>query len=143
MIEIVPTVDIADIINIRPKKHYDDIPWIGDVTQRMHKNACFSVKVDGKVVALMGPHLIWDGCVTLWAITSDDMAGHGIGITRAVKRFMEQGAAVYGAHRLQMFVEVGFEDAERWAQALGFEFEARLRQYGPNKKDYWIFRRLF
>ncbi len=39
-------------------------------------------------------------------------------------------------HRIQMDIDITYEENARFAKRLGFKFEGRMVQYGPNKQDY-------
>lgn len=48
-----------------------------------------------------------------------------------------------GLWRVQATVKVGWERALRFAEFMGFESEGVMRQYGPEKGDYFRVARLF
>jgi hypothetical protein len=52
-------------------------------------------------------------------------------ITRAARDCL---AKVKG--RIEMSVKYGFHTGERWAYMLGFDFEAKLKRYGPEGEDH-------
>ena len=42
-------------------------------------------------------------------------------------------------NRFQFLVDVKFNEGQRWAKALGFEYEATLKKYDQNGKDQFMY----
>jgi hypothetical protein len=42
-------------------------------------------------------------------------------------------------NRFQFLVDVDFNEGQRWAKALGFEYEATLKKYDEKGKDQFLY----
>lgn len=98
--------------------------------------------VDGKPAAVMGMNPLWPGVAEAWAVTSDRVRAAPIWFHREVRRLVAYCERTYQYHRVQITVPMGFPVGLRWAVMLGFEPESRLFQYGPDRQDHMMFRRL-
>lgn len=130
-----------DFQKIRPKAIFDSE---GVDLVRMADRAPAWTFVNGCTLLVIGGVSVHHaGVGTIWALTSDDMAGCGLALTKQLKRFIEDGARVMKLHRLSMTVKADYDQGLRWARLLGFTPEGILRQYGMDKTDYVQMVRLF
>ena len=76
---------------------------------------------------------------TAWAMLAHDAGRFFIAIHRAVKRGLDSCPA----RRIEMHVDVNFEEGHRWARLLGFQQEApRLRAWLPDGGDVSLYARV-
>lgn len=92
------------------------------------------------VTAFLGGRIILCGGIAVkapargecWALLSEHASHHMVWLHYAVKRFI----SMQPWKRLEATVEDGFEQGCRWVQLLGFEFEGKMRCYGPNGETH-------
>lgn len=98
----------------------------------MLNGECFSVLIDGKVVACVGVHEFHAGRAEGWALLAAQASSVLRPITRAVLGWIDQ--CPYG--RLEANVATDFEAGHRWARMLGFQVEGPARRrYAPDGGD--------
>lgn len=124
----------ADFEKIVPKKIFaSEIP---DVRQMPLRDPAWTVLDGSLVLGIFGVRTHFNGVGSLWGITSDAMMNYGPDLTKGLKKFLGDGARACEIHRLDLTVKADYAQGIRWAKVLGFEHEAVLRQYGPDKADY-------
>jgi hypothetical protein len=83
----------------------------------------------------------WSGRATAWAIFKDMPKTAWPAVVRKVA--YEMGLLLLqGIHRIEATVPVNYGAGCRLAQMLGFVAEARLKAYGPDRQDHFMFVRL-
>jgi hypothetical protein len=94
---------------------------------------------NGRVLICAGIFEIWPGRAEAWAILDQDCKKEFLLIHRAAKRFFD----ICSIKRIEATVDVNFNNAHRWALALGFKMEAsRMRAYHPNGTDCALYARV-
>lgn len=78
------------------------------------------------------------GTGVAWALLSNEAARHMLWLHRAVLRFIE----TQRLRRLEATVVEGFPAGCRWVELLGFEFEGRMRAYGPDGETHLRYARV-
>ena len=79
---------------------------------------------------------------TLLFCATPRFAEIGYGMTRWIKKSLFSRLDAAGIHRIEAVSHGDYVWAHRWLEALGFEREAVLRQYGGDRSDYLVFARL-
>lgn len=97
----------------------------------------------GNIGVIAGMQTPWNGVAEFWAITTPFLGLHPVGYTRTLRRLLDVQVKKLKLHRVSMTVRGDYAAGHRWAKALGFTDEATLREYGPDKSDYVLYRRLF
>lgn len=92
----------------------------------------------GEPLACAGLMDIWSGRAMAWSFISERAGPHMVGVTRAVKRFLDLKAP----RRTEMYVDAGFEAGYRWAELLGFEREGYLKSFDADGRDQVLFARI-
>lgn len=96
----------------------------------------------GQMAYSFGPVMLHPGVVELWMLSTYHVERMPISLTKASIRYCNHIARDMQLHRLQITVEVQNSFAVRWASALQFTCEGRLKNYGPDKNDFFIYARL-
>lgn len=98
----------------------------------------YTATLAGHPVACAGIVEQWEGRGLCWALLSPDVGPHFIQLTRIVRR------ALNLAHyrRVEAIVDAEHAEGIRWAVALGFEVEARLRKCTPEGRDAFMYARV-
>jgi len=99
------------------------------------------------MTAREGEHIVLCGGVIptgprmglLWALLSHDAGRHMVWLHRATRRFLE----IEPWRRVEATVESGFPAGCRWLTLLGFEFEGRMRSFGPGGEDHLRYARVW
>lgn len=88
-------------------------------------------KETGDIYGCMGFCEMTKGRALGWALFHENVGKKLLIVHKAVKRFIN--SSTY--HRIEVTIDPKFEESVRWAEALEFEFEGRLSQYTPDKRD--------
>ena len=80
------------------------------------------------------------GVAEIWMVSSPDFPRHAKSILSMQRRLVTDMYAALDLHCLFMRVDAGRVDAQRWAGALGFSYEATLARRGVRGNDVeeWI-----
>lgn len=96
-----------------------------------------------KVFAVCGVCLsFWQGIGEAWAVVSQEADENPMGIIRAFRRGVEYIENTTGLRRVQATVRSDWGQGVRFVKLLGFEFEGRLRAYGPDGRDHDMYSRV-
>lgn len=89
-----------------------------------------------EVVACMGIRPLWAGVGEGWVLTSPLVHECPKLFTTLALRGLAWLERNKGYHRIGAHVLVGFNAAEEWAVALGFQYEGKAPGYGPGGQDF-------
>ena len=92
--------------------------------------------VDGQPIVAFGFVSFWQGHAEAWMIADQTLPKHTFLFHRAVRKGLPWLSIRMQLNRLQMTIHSSNTLAERWSLALGFDFEGRLRKYGPDGEDF-------
>lgn len=101
-----------------------------------------TIFLEGKPVGIVGLAQPWPGVAEVWTILSDKIRQSPVGVTKLMRRLLDGYMTELGIWRAQMTVIDGHDEGMRWAKLLGFECEGKLRKFGPDAKDHWMFGRV-
>lgn len=82
------------------------------------------------------------GRAEAWSLLSNAFYKHKIKAYRAIKAGLDSIVIENKLTRIQATVDSNSPEAIDFIECLGFEYEGRLRQYGPNREDYLMFSRI-
>lgn len=102
---------------------------------------CIYSPHDGPIMAFGLNQLNWDGVYEAWAVTTDLVPKYGVSCTRTLRKALEMAFKRLRCHRIQATVLVDFKAGQEWLQALQFEKEGLMRNFGPDKSDYFLYAR--
>lgn len=96
--------------------------------------------LDGdRIIGCGGVVEYWPGRGEAWAFLSRNCKREFVQVHKAVKRFFE----LCPIARIEAIVDLGFPQATRWVEMLGFELEApRMKKYTPDGHDYALYARV-
>ena len=90
------------------------------------------------IVGIAGIMTYEEGVGMGWSVLSKHFPKYARRITRLVKEHCkEQLQTTY--HRIEIQTQDDFAPANRWAEMLGFEFEAIRKQASPHRKDMRVY----
>lgn len=102
----------------------------------------YSFLVNGKVVAVCWFREIYEGRYETCAYISADIGTRMLLFVRELKRVIEEKAKEVNAVRVEMTVLDGFEQGDRLAKLLGYEYEGTMRKVYRGL-NYKLYARLF
>lgn len=108
--------------------------------EQIEMGPCGAVIANGKVVAVGGFWVQWQGRATLWWLFSRDAGKHAVALSRAMSRYMQS----MHWRRLELYVPQR-DDAHighRWARLLGFTHETPsgpMRSFMPDGADAHLY----
>lgn len=124
--------------------YFTDLPNYRDVLKAYQASGtAYTAMVGGKVACCFGYQILWPGVAEAWMLTSDQINTRAVSLTRSAGRYFDHIATKEGLKRLQITVNVRHRLAVRWAIALQFTQEGRLRRYGPDGSDHIMFARYY
>lgn len=101
----------------------------------------YTVRSDkGEIIFILGWTTIWEGVVELWNLTTPLVEKYPKAYYSTISRMLKQPYP--GIHRAQTVVYVGFDQAIRVNERLGFTNEGTLKAYGPTGYDFYMFGRV-
>ena len=101
------------------------------------KGRAFTLRADGRVLAIVGLLEVHRGAATGWAVMAQGCWGHMGELTRIVRQYLDDQPY----RRIDMLVRADFAAGHRWARRLGFAREATLRAWSPDGGDMVMFAR--
>tara|TARA_Y100000296_G_scaffold61607_1_gene71467 strand:+ start:3744 stop:4205 length:462 start_codon:yes stop_codon:yes gene_type:complete len=107
------------------------------------KGCAFTGFTEDSIIGSAGILPLWEGVGHAWVVFGADYRKHRIWIHRQVRNMFFKIAVGMKFRRVQANVQADFHEALRWIEALGFECESTLRQYGPDGKDHYMYTRFF
>jgi len=115
--------------------------WKNIIQAQAMAGTAITAYLHGRPVACFGFLPLWTGVAEMWLLIEERGRKYGKSLTRAAMTVRDFAVLSNNLHRLQITVRCGDIRAVKWAQAIGFDQEAVLRKYGPDKSDFYIFAR--
>lgn len=125
-------------MNLQPSQAGRAHLLAGDVLEFIGSLEGYTAFVGGRPVACCGLMDIWPGRAMAWAFIAEDVGRHMVGVTKAVRKFLDMRAP----RRCEMYVDAGFDAGYRWAELLGFRREGLLRSFDPDGRDQVLYARI-
>jgi len=100
----------------------------------------YTVLVDDEPVACAGLLDIWPGRAMVFSYLSESAGRHMVGVTRAVRQFLDLKAP----RRTELYVDAGFEAGRRWAELLGFRCETPepMQHFEADGRSQYLYARI-
>lgn len=93
-------------------------------------------------LAIFGGFLITPDVMQGWGIVSKEVNKYPISFHRTMKDLIPYIMNKTPIRRLQISVRVDLDNGFKWANKLGFVCEGRMRNYGRDGSDYYLFARV-
>ena len=103
----------------------------------------FSGVCFGDIVCCFGIIPLWQGVYEAWLLPCKDLTKNKLRFHKSILKFFDYVADRLNIHRLQINVNRQNCLAYKWAKKCYFTEEGLLREYGPDKSDFYIMSRLF
>lgn len=112
-----------------------------DFAPLIEANLAWAAEHEGEIVALGGFYVFWENRSVAWALLSSK-AGPVFNhlhkhISRSINKFGET------CRRIEITVDVGFDQGHRWAKMLGFTVEGYMRAFRPDGGDVILYAKVF
>ena len=95
----------------------------------------------GKPIAITGVVYFWTGVGELWSLFDESIRLKPATMLRTGKSYCDIAIRYLHLHRLQITVRTDDNRAINYARHLGFNTEATLKEYGPDRVDYLLMTR--
>lgn len=93
-------------------------------------------------LACFGGHMLYPGFMEGWALVDQEVERYSYYYAKRAKFLIHWFFDSHNLRRMQLFTRADQPWAQRWAYYLGFELEGRLRKYGEDGQDYFLFARV-
>ena len=113
--------------------------WVGNVWEMKSKGYAYTIYHEEDVVACVGVTTITAGVAEIWAITGTLVDKFPKDFHKLCLNIVEKAFAEGKLHRLQCTAEVDYDRTVKWLERLGFEREATLQNYTPDRKDMYLY----
>jgi|TARA_Y100000296_G_scaffold75841_1_gene95931 RimJ/RimL family protein N-acetyltransferase len=110
--------------------------WPNLLDALKYNGATFSWFDRPDVVGICGVMPYWNGVGEAYMFLSEKFKKNKIRCIKDIKYYLNMIANEFKFHRVDCHVIKEFENAVKFAKYLGFEEEAVLKKFGPNKEDY-------
>lgn len=135
----------VQMMDIRPAdqvffKHIDNFAQVLDGYS--HLGHSFVAVHKGKPLAIFGVIKLWEGVAEAWLLTDNKLHTIAHPFHRVTKLMFDIFMSELNLFRLQVTVHSSNLQAIKWIETLYFKKEGRLRCYGPDKKDFYIYSRI-
>lgn len=107
------------------------------------RGPCWTLWNGAVPIACAGMIILWPHVAESWALTSELVSKYPVCFHRAVKWGIEKTMNEHQLYRLQVCIPETHLVSCRWIQALGFEKESTMRNYGPDAGTYFKFVKLW
>ena len=93
-------------------------------------------------VAIFGSFTFVPGVYHLWGLISEDVRQKPVAFHRVSKELLGYYEKRTNARRIQMDVKASYIEGQKWAKALGFEYEGTMKRFGVNGEDFHLYGRI-
>tara|TARA_A100000172_G_C3037638_1_gene109111 strand:+ start:822 stop:1274 length:453 start_codon:yes stop_codon:yes gene_type:complete len=110
--------------------------WENVVQYLYDTGATFSWYNGNRIVGICGVMPYWNGVGEAYMFLSPEFKKNKIRCIKDIRYYLDLISKQMNFHRVDCHVIKSFTDAIKFAKYLGFEQEAELKMFGPNKEDY-------
>lgn len=103
----------------------------------------FTALYGNTVIMIVGVYPLWTGVADIFMVATTHLHDHKFHFHRTTQRFLRYSAIKLKLWRYQCYVCALNVLAIKWIEACYFTNEGRLKKFGPDKLDYFIYGRVF
>ena len=111
-----------------------------EMVNRIHEYAKIGVVVaateNNITFGIGGVGRIHTGVGTAWLILNKQFLKYPKKLLKFSRYIVKASMDGLELHRIQMDIDTTYEENARFAKKLGFEFEGRMVEFGPERQDY-------
>jgi hypothetical protein len=105
-------------------------------------NSAFTFMKDDKIIAIIGGFPFVPGVIHFWAFISKHVRSCPLDFHKEVLKMLDWYEVNEKPRRIQFEVRASYVMGARWAEALGFQCEGRMRRWMPDGEDSYLYGRL-
>jgi hypothetical protein len=98
----------------------------------------FTVYLKHQPLIIFGLIPFWSGVAELWSVIDDRARRYPKSLTIGSKTFCDIAMISMGLHRLQITIKTDLVRNFQWATRIGFKKESVLKNFGPDKTDFFM-----
>ena len=122
----------------------ENIGYMVAYAEELHEpGATYTVIHNGKIILCCGIVNMWPGVGEGWGIASSYIHQSKMPFIRVARQVLDDVVEKNNLWRVQGVVKVGWASALRFSKFFGFEVEGVMRQYGPERGDYFRIARIY
>jgi len=103
----------------------------------------FTILKSGVTMVCAGLIPLFPNTSEAWMLRDERVERYPIALSKGALVFFDEVGPALDLTRVQLLVNAQNIAAVRWAKWLKFKNEGRLRAYGPDDTDYYMFARLY
>ena len=104
-------------------------------------NGAYIAKYNDETLFVFGFTSMLPGVLDAWSITTPAVSKYPKAYFTVMKTILNRG--IEGVHRIQATVYTDFKESAACLSRLNFSLEGTLKAYGPTKKDFYMFGRVY
>ena len=131
---------VDQMTDIKPE--FGDAEFMKDLYRAFDSDkSVVTIFKDDKPIAVVGARLKFPKVASVFSLMSCEVRKCPLSFFKEVSRLLEIFAEHMELQRAEIEFPVTFKESIRWAEALGFEREGVLKNYGFDNVDYYLYAR--
>ena len=102
----------------------------------------FTALIDGKIIAVGGAVIYWQGVGEAWIIISENVNEYKSQMAFCIRSIMDRLISELKLRRLQAVVRCDFDRAIALVDAMGFVCEGKMEKYLSDGSSAWLYAKL-
>lgn len=132
-------IRIGDVASMAMR---DNLNFVDLMAAQAASGHAITVLLHGTPAACFGSVSIWKGLEEMWCLLEERARKYPLAMTKIAIAYRDYRVIAGNLRRLQLNVRCSDQRAFRWAKAIGFELEAKMRRYGPDGSDFYLMSRV-
>ena len=120
-----------------------DAGYLKNYTDVVVPGLSFTLMIDDTPIVSGGIYPLWQGTAEGWVLSSKRIFNYKIKAASLIKRRLDVLCINNNIWRLQTAVKADFKLGVRFAEWLGLQQEGLMKQYGPDKTDYYRMAKIY
>lgn len=138
---------VADLLRIEPQAAQiagNPCAYLSDTMtyQDLHWLIARTAEEGDEILASYGLTQTLPRVAEAWAVFSERGLSNGREITEDVLFWLDRAIQKFDLRRVQATAYLSHEAAHRWLECLGFQWEGRLRSFGLDGQDCFVYGRI-
>ena len=96
-----------------------------------------------EILGVAGLSPLWNGVAQAWVVVGLGVKKHSFFLNRNVLKYLDILAKTHSLRRIQATVPCFSDGNLSWIESLGFELESKLKGFGPDGKDHFMYRKMY
>ena len=99
--------------------------------------------LNSEILGVAGLSPLWNGVAQAWVVVGLGVKKHRFFLHRNVLKYLDILAKTHSLRRIQATVPCFSDGNLSWIESLGFELESKLKGFGPDGKDHFMYRKMY